>query len=341
MPAPKRKPAPGVIARLEAEPHRFRFVQLLNVLLCQLRRQGVSYDAAFGDVIRFRNSLSLSFAPSEVQAFEVERRAAGVEDVKKIRITPAFIGLLGAAGTLPLHDTERLAAQYFLDRDASQHELIDVFSNRMVGLFYEAWGKYRVEHGISTRGQDRLLPMLMALAGQGRSGAPGPRLQEIAAYYAGVVRTRPVSAASIEGVLADYFCLPIRLEPFVGCWDQIPQDRRSTLGCAPVLGNGATLGTRLWRHDLRARLHIGPLNESQLAQFLPGGSARLALTEMMALFAVAMLGYETRLILSPPCVKRLTLTTRTEPRQLGWSSFLTGTPGVTRHPEIRSMLRVN
>lgn len=341
MPASKRKPKPGVIGWLEEEPHRFRFVQLLNVLLCQLRRQGVSYDAAFGDVIRFRNSLSLSFAPSEVQAFEVERKAAGVEEVKKIRITPAFIGLLGAAGTLPLHDTERLAAQYFSDRDASQHELIDVFSNRMIGLFYEAWGKYRVEHGISVRGHDRLLPMLMALAGQRRSAPPSPRLHDVAAYYAGVLRTRPVSAASIERVLADYFGLPIRLEPFVGCWDQIPPNRRSTLALAPVLGKGATLGTRLWRHDLRARLHIGPLNESQLAQFLPGGGARTALTEMMALFAVPMLGYEVRLILSPSCVKRLTLTTKAEPRRLGWNSFLTGTPGVTRYPEIRSMLRIN
>jgi type VI secretion system protein ImpH len=359
MPTTKRKHEPDVIARLLDEPHRFRFAQLLNILLRLLRRQGVSYGNAFREVLRFRNSSSLAFPASEVQALEVEPKGSltkqdAVRDthsgaVGKIRITPAFIGLLGACGTLPLHDAERIAARRSLDGDTSQHELIDVFSNRIIGLSYEAWGKYRVEHGMDIRGHDALLPMLMALAGARKPGSgwrPAGKnacpKDETAAYYSGLLRTRPVSAGTVERVLSEYFGVTIQLEQFVGCWDMIPESRRSTLGTAtPILGLGAALGTRQWRHDLRARLHIGPLDEARVLDFLPGGHALGALEETVRLFAVPMVRYEVRLKLSAQCIKRMTLTTRMKPRRLGWNTFLTGTPGVAHRPEVGSILRLD
>jgi type VI secretion system protein ImpH len=347
-----------VIAQLLGEPHRFQFAQLVNILLRLLRRQGISYDDAFRNVLRFGNSLSLAFPASEVQALELEpeapmasqdaERAMHGGALKKIRITPAFIGLLGAAGTLPLHDTERLAARLSLGGDASQHELIDVFSNRLIALFYEAWGKYRVEHGMNVQEHDRLLPMLTALAGvrpgdgaPGQNGAGTRANDEMAAYYAGLLGTRPVTAGTVERVLSDHFGVPIRLEKFVGGWHPIPENRRSTLGTAqPILGNGLALGARLWRHDLRARLHVGPLDEAQVSAFLPGGRALSAMEEMVKLFAVPLLRYEIRLLLSPACIKRMTLTPRTEPRRLGWNTFLTATAGAAQRPEVDLLLRL-
>lgn len=354
MPATQRQPETVVIARLLAQPQRFKFTQVINLVLAALRQRGVSYDTAFRDVIRFSNSVSLSFPASEVEALALEGNGAshGPHDkaalnaIHQIRITPAFIGLLSSAGALPLHDSERLAEQQHQQRDASQHALIDVFSNRINGLFYDSWGKYRVEHGLQVRGRDSLLPMLMALAGRGTGPALRPaaptRAGMAAAYYAGVVRTRPVSAAVIERVLSDHFAIAMRLEQFVGCWDEIPANRRSTFGRhAPVLGSSAVLGTRQWRHDMHARLHIGPLDERRLAQFLAGGSARAALVAMMAMFAVPMLVWEVRLLLAPPCVKRLTLTSGTAARRLGWTSFLTGTDGLTNSPAVASLLRLD
>jgi type VI secretion system protein ImpH len=353
MQATKRKHESSVIGLLLGEPHRFEFAQLLNLLLRDLRRQGIPYERAFREVLSFRNSLSLSFPASEVQALEVEPKtkealgAMRAGQVKRIRITPAFIGLLGASGTLPLHDTERIAARKAHDGDASQSELLDVLSNRLIGLFYEAWGKYRVEHGLDVCGQDLLLPILTSLSGarsrppRGGEQPAGRVRQETTAYFAGLLRTRPVSASTVEQVLTAYFNVPIRLEQFVGCWDPIPENRRSTLGITmPTLGYGAVLGVRLWRHDLSARLHIGPLDEAQAQGFLPGGVSLAALEEMASLFAVPMLRYEVRLLLAPPCVKRLTLSTRTAPRQLGWNTFLTGTPGTASRPDIRSALRL-
>ena len=331
MQSTQRQRTFGLVDRMEEEPWRFEFTQLITLLLRRLRSEGVSCDRAFRDVLRFHNSLALGFPASEVCDVSVE--ASHVGDIGKIHVTPAFIGLLGASGTLPLHDTERIAMRHAVDRDASEHALIDVFSNRVIGLFFDAWGKYRVEHAIAAEGRDRLLPLLTALAG----GRPRSN-DKTRAYYAALLRTRPVAAGTIAQILSHHFGVPIALEQFVGAWDPIPVNRRSTLGSsAPVLGCGAALGVRLWRHDLRARLRIGPQDEEQLAAFLPGGRALDALAGMMRQFAVPMVRFEVLRLLTPACVKRMRLCTA-DRKQLGWNTFLTGTPGVTQRPQIASLL---
>src|SRR5206468_7857595 len=109
-----------------------------NILVRMLRQQGIPYTQAFSRVLRFRNSLSLAFPASEIESMQVEAADGG--GMPRIHITPAFIGLLGASGTLPLHDTER-AARANLGADESWKPFVDLFSNRAVGLFYESWAK--------------------------------------------------------------------------------------------------------------------------------------------------------------------------------------------------------
>jgi len=98
----KRQHAAGMIEHLRAAPQRYRFAQLLNILVRMLRQQGIPYDQAFGRVLRFRNSLSLAFPASEIESMQVEPDAAA--GAPRIHITPAFIGLLGASGALPLNE---------------------------------------------------------------------------------------------------------------------------------------------------------------------------------------------------------------------------------------------
>lgn len=337
MQTSKRQHAALMIEPLLAAPYRYRFAQLLNVLVRMLRQQGIPYAQAFREVLRFRNSVSLAFPASEIESLQVESGHAG--GTPRIHVTAAFTGLLGASGTLPLHDTERAAV------NDSWKPFIDLFSNRAVGLFYEAWGKYRVEHGLDTRARDDLRPRLIALAGlRSTSFGPGRSFEairpEIAAFYAGLLRTRPVAASTVERVLGDYFGVPVRLEEFVGAWDPIPERIRSTLGVTdPTLGFGAALGTRAWRNDLRVRLHIGPLDEEQAKTFLPQGRAHAALKEMVGLFAVPSIQYEVRLLLDKPCLKPLTLKTKGQDRRrLGWNSFLTSVEGKASRPDISLLL---
>jgi type VI secretion system protein ImpH len=340
-----------MIERLLAAPYRYQFAQLLNILVRMLRQQGIPYDHAFGQVLRFRNSLSLAFPASEVESLQVEPADADTGTSKsgspRIHITPAFIGLLGASGTLPLHDTERATAKASLGADESWKPFIDLFSNRAVGLFYGAWGKYRVEHGLNTRAQDDLLPLLSALGGL-RPSSFGPARpyasipSEAAGFYAGLLRTRPIAASTVERVLSEYFGVPVHLEEFVGAWDPIPERMRSTLGVTdPTIGFGAALGARVWRNDLRVRLHVGPLDEEMAQAFLPHGRSHAALKEMVSLFAVPSVQYEIRLLLDKPCLKQLTLATKGPDRKrLGLNSFLTITAGKASRPDIRSVLRL-
>lgn len=350
MQTAQRQHVPVMIQRLLAEPHRYRFTQLLNLLVQMLRQQGIPYHQAFHQVLRFRNSLSLAFPASEIESMHIEPPDAtgmSTSSHPRIHITPAFIGLLGAHGALPLHDTERASARAHLDADESWKPFIDLFSNRVIGLFYEAWGKYRVEHGLTTRAQDGLLPLLGALAGL-RPGSFGPAKPypsipaEAAGFYAGLLRTRPITASTVERVLGEYFDVPVRLEEFVGAWDPVPAKLRSTLGRThPALGFGAVLGTRLWRNDLRVRLHIGPLDEETATAFLPHGASYAALQDMVRLFAVPSMQYEIRLLLDRPCLKPLTLATKgPEPKRLGLNAFLTVQSGKASRADIRSILRL-
>jgi type VI secretion system protein ImpH len=350
MQTTKRQHAALMIERLLAAPYRYQFAQLLNILVRMLRQQGIPYHQAFGQVLRFRNSLSLAFPASEVESLQVEPDdAAGTPrpGSPRIVVTPAFIGLLGASGTLPLHDTERASARASLGADESWKPFIDLFSNRVVGLFYETWGKYRVEHGLNTRAQDDLLPLLSALGGL-RPSSFGPAKPyasipaEVAGFYAGLLRTRPIAGSTVERVLSEYFGVPVRLEEFVGAWDPLPARMRSTLGVTdPTLGFGAALGVRLWRNDLRVRLHIGPVDEEMAKAFLPHGRSHAALREMVGLFAVPSMQYEVRLLLDEPCLKPLSLATRGPDRKrLGMNSFLTVMAGKASRPDIRSVLRL-
>jgi type VI secretion system protein ImpH len=345
MQTTKRQHGAVLIEPLLAAPYRYQFAQLLNILVRMLRQQGVPYNQAFGQVLRFRNSLSLAFPASEIESLQVEAADGG--NTQRIHITPTFIGLLGASGTLPLHDSERAAAKASLGADESWKPFMDLFSNRVVGLFYEAWGKYRVEQSLNTRARDGLLPLLSALGGL-RPDSFGPDRAyasvpaEVAGFYAGLLRTRPIAAATVERVLSEYFGVPVRVEEFVGAWDSLPVKMRSTLGVTePTLGFGAALGTRTWRNDMRVRLHIGPLDEEMAKAFLPRGRSHAALKEMVGLFAVPSVQYEIRLLLAKPCLKPLTLATKgPDRRRLGLNSFLTVSAGKASRADIRSVLRL-
>ena len=340
MQTKKRTAESGVIRHLLAEPYRYQFVQAVRILLCWLRQQNVSHAQAFGQVLRFRNSLSLSFPASEI-----ERLAR--DEHEQLTLVPAFMRFLGASGTLPLHHSQRIAAYRLSSKDAGVSAFLDIFSHRMVALYYQACEKYRLESMLQTQAKDEQLLLLSALAGVQRdalpsSGEAGAVTQDVAAWYAGLLRCRPVSAQAVGRVLAEYCGVPVTLQQFVGGWDYLEKNRRSLLGSVNfTLARGATLGLRLWRHDMRVCLHIGPLDPASLQRFLPRSTGAAALAKMLALFGVPDLQYEVRLILSPPCITPLLLSANpSERRRLGWTTFLQTAQGKSGGAEVRYLLQL-
>lgn len=342
MQAPQRRFEPAVIERLFAQPHRFQYFQAVRLLELWLKRHGRVGAGAVAGYVRFENSTRLSFPASELEAIRAEPRectpgrdGAGAADsgatLKYVRITPAFMGLLGGSGALPAHYTERIAGQVLHEKDEGPRAFLDTFSNRSLALFYEAWRKYRLELKYQVDGHDGFLPLLLSLAGLGphslrrrfADDAHGALLDESMGYFAATMRHKPASAVQIARVLAEYFGVAVKAEQFVGCWYDVPEDQQSRLGTsAAALGAGAMAGSRIWQRDLRMRLVLGPLRRSRFDAFLPGGKAARALSSMLSMMTGVSIEYEIALVLCADDVQGSTLGGTDGTKRLGWDSFL-------------------
>jgi type VI secretion system protein ImpH len=339
MAGARRRFQPSVIERLFAQPYRFQFFQAVRMLELWLKRNGVPQEGALANFLRFQNSTSLNFPASEIEALQPEPRhlprdaraladALKRSELKYIRITPAFMGLLGPSGTLPAHYTERIAAHALYEKDDGPRAFLDTFSNRALALFYEAWRKYRLELKYQIGGKDQFLPLLLSLAGLGQPSltgrlADGGVLDESIGYFASALRHRPASAASIARVLSEYFGQEFKLTQFVGAWYDVPQAQQTSLGSTnATLGSSAMVGARVWQRHLRLGLRIGPLARSQFDSFLPGGKAAKALTQMLTMFTGLCLEYDVALVLRAADVQGTTLAPERANGRLGWDSYL-------------------
>jgi len=172
-----RREDKNLVQQLLDEPFRFEFSQAVSILLRWFDAHGISRDKALTEYLRFDNSLSLSFAASEierlqaigdgdsvVQSAEALSIALARQGSLQIHITPAFMGLLGAQGALPFHYTERVSRYQLDHKDEGPRAFLDMFANRTLGLWYEAWCKHRVECAVNGEG-DTFLPLLTALTG--------------------------------------------------------------------------------------------------------------------------------------------------------------------------------
>jgi type VI secretion system protein ImpH len=320
-----------LIARLLAEPQRFEFVQAVHLLLLALGERGIPERRALAHHLRFANSLALGFPPSQLEA--------AVREGDGYRLTPGFMGLLGAHGALPLLVTERILALPPGAPEAhAARAFLDMFSTRMVALWYRAWQKYRVEHLVA-RPRDAYVTMLLALAGVpaggafARDGVPDTAL----AAFAGLLRGRPVSAAVLGRVLAGHFGVPVRVQEGVGHWDRLAPFEQSALGDYAHLGRTAMLGARSWRPDLRVRVRIGPLDRARYDHFLPGAAGARSLRTLLQLFAVPTLAYDIVLVLRQADLGPVQLDA--SGRRLGLDSYLLSAPAAADRADLCYELR--
>ena len=351
MYATKRRFEPAVIERLFEEPYRFEYFQAVRMLELWLKRHGTAQQGLVANFLRFQNSTSLSFPASQLEAIKTEPKnlpsdprslgeALKSHTLKYIRVTPAFMGLLGGNGALPLHYTERIAAHVMYEKDEGPRAFLDTFSNRSLALFYEAWRKYRLELKYQLDGKDTFLPLLLSLAGLGNDSLRkrltdddgGGVLDESIGYFAASMRHRPASAVQISRVLGEYFGQPVKAVQFIGCWYDVPPSQQTMLGgLNATLGAGAMSGSRVWQRDLRMRLEIGPLDRQSFDAFLPGGKAARALKSMLTMFTGVTIEYEIQLVLRAADVQGASLAEQRSGGRLGWDSFLvTGAQTVDR-----------
>lgn len=355
MRAPDRKPSLAVIDELFRQPHRFEFFQAVRLLERWFAsRPGAEENDLMARRLQFRNSMSMSFAPSEIEQFKPIRMGSAQPEspdgfrregngrlevagdpaqIERLEITPAFMSLLGAQGCLPIFYTELFQRREQRLRDDSARAFLDMFLHRSTAMFYQAWRKHRLGVRYETNRRNEFLPQVLALAGVGQrplrdrlQAAQGGVSDELLAFVSGLLQQRTVSAASLQQLLSLYFRVPLQVTQFVGRWFVLPQAHQTRLGMgSAVLGTSALAGERVWQRDLRVGLQFGPLTLAHYRRFLPGSPAARALRELVSLMTGVGLEYQVRLQLRAADVRPIQLGAQHGAR-LGWESFLVSGP---------------
>jgi type VI secretion system protein ImpH len=143
----------SVAARLFVEPQQFNFFQAVRVLERLFPSTvPVGFDGPSGrETVRFRSHVSLIFPPCQIwdlRPAESGRTVPGmtVPEMTVPEMTVTFFGMAGPSGIMPRHYTDLLMR---IQRDAKHDEKFalrdwfDLFTHRMLSLFYRAWEKYR------------------------------------------------------------------------------------------------------------------------------------------------------------------------------------------------------
>ncbi len=328
MAAPSGRADPPLERSLFEDGHRFDFFQAVRLLeRLYPHRQPVGREAApAAETVRFHAQVSLGFPPSAVH--DIDRDTAGGQP----QMTVAFIGMTGPLGVLPRHYTEMLV-EGARKKDPTLRDFLDLFNHRVVSFFYRAWEKYRFamayERTLSREaGDDRFSRYLFDLFGMGTEGLRGRLTVDDRALllYAGLLAQAPRSASALQGLLSDYFGVPVTVEQFRGQWLPIAESERSVLGPRGrnnVLGVNTVAGRWYWDQQADFSVRVGPLSYAAYGDFLPTGRAFGPLVQLTRFYAGQAFNFDIQLVLEAAEVPRCGLGSHDDgATRLGWSTWL-------------------
>jgi type VI secretion system protein ImpH len=314
--------------KLFAEPERFQFFQAVRLLERLFPAQSaVGRDPLpENEAVRFRSHVMLNFPPSEIHSLEeLEDEEA---NRKRAEMYVNFMGMAGITGVLPIYYSELI-----VDRerygDTALWAFLDIFSHRSVSLFFRAWEKYRFPVAYE-RGNDDFTAFLFDFVGLGTQALRG-KLDiddESLLPYGGLIIQRPHSASALKQVLSDYFGVDVEIEQFSGQWIDLDDESITRLGHRnSTLGTNTVIGTRVWDHQSKFRVVMGPLKFKEYADFLPNGTGNKPLRSLTRFMAGDEFDFDIQLKLKKNEVPGCVLTTRAQRRpMLGWTSFLKTKP---------------
>lgn len=345
MSAAKRSTNPSLIDTLNEHPYRFEFFQTIRLLERHFQNLGVCSEIV-GELVHFRNSLSLSFPSGEIEKLDHHDASLHQKNaysnqlhntfptLATYEITPSFFGLTGLVGALPSYYTERIIEREVIYRDYAARAFLDMFTNRMLTLFYQAWKKYRLPILHEQNKQNLFIHKILSLVGcdhssvrQSLDNHHQSLMEDSIAYYAGVTRHRPTSTLNIQNLLADYFKVSLKILQLIGHWCSIPPEQQTILsGKFAELGVSSFCGAKIWQRQTRIRILIGPLTKRDFLAFLPYGKTAKVLSKWLSLTLGACFEYEVYLILKKEEIFQAKLGDTINPARLGWDVFLLSIP---------------
>nr|WP_321981924.1 type VI secretion system baseplate subunit TssG [uncultured Cohaesibacter sp.] len=300
---------------LEGSPqkhHLFQALRLIEAVHEANPRLGRSHRPS-QDPVRLGQEPELAFPTSTIANFKKE---AGK---KHSRLSQHAFGLFGPNGALPLHLTE-----YARDRLRNQHDptvvaFADMFHHRMISLFYRAWTTGEPSPSFDRIDDDPFGEKLDAIAGiAGDAFTCRDAMPDLARrHFAGLLAASPHNEAGLVAILKSFFGVLISIESFVGSWLHLEPDDRGRLGGA-CLGQGASLGEKVWSREGNFRIRIGPLNLEDYQRLLPGGKSIKRLSAIVRSYAGDTLEWDVNLILKEEEVPKAVLGSNCTLGQIGW-----------------------
>ncbi len=310
------------------EPYKFDFFQAVRLLekIFPDKKPVGGEAMPHEEIIRFRSRPSLGFPPSQIHKFE--KSFDEHTEQEKIELFINFMGMLGANGAMPVHYTE-LAMSRIRYGDTTMWAFMDIFTHRVVSMFFRAWEKYRFPISYE-RGNDDFTEYLFNFIGMGTNGLRGRMAieDETLLPYGGLITQKPHSATSLAQILSDYFRINAKVKQFFGQWIDLDKESITKLSQAnSSLGIDAIIGTRIWDQQSKFRLVLGALTYKQFRAFLPNGTAHKPLKSIIRFMIGLEFDFDIQLVLQAKQVPSTILTTRAKRRpMLGWTSWLKSKP---------------
>jgi type VI secretion system protein ImpH len=327
------------------EPYRYDFYQTLRRLEC-LYWDKPRWGAALRPVdepVRLGQDPDLSFAPAPLASLEFGKDGAPP------RLQVRLFGLLGPNGPLPIHLTEYARHRLRQAGDPTLSRFLDLFHHRFLALLYRAWAQAQPHVNRDRAGDDHYLTYVGTFIGLAptsvRNRDTVPDLAKL--FHVGTLVRQVRDADGLAAIIRQFFRVPARLEEFVGHWLYLaPRDRTYLRGAdRKSLGVTAVLGARVWDHQSKFRIHLGPLTLKQYEAFLPAtrgasdgarprGTQLRKLVDWVRFYLCLELDWDVRLHLLRTEVPLLKLGKK---GQLGWTTWL----GTRRSPSDAGDLHLN
>lgn len=342
MASPRRRPHSSVKADIFERPQAYDLFQAVRIVEAiaaeEAKTAGLEPPDPVGRGVEpskapvaIRAAVPLGFAAAEVSTVTRPRTGG------PIQLTQTVVGLTGPSGVLP-HAFSELVHVSVRDRNPGLREFLDLFNNRLAGLLYDAWAKYRVavEHDragrvATPRKIDAALKAVVGIGGpalSGRTQAP----DATAVFFGGLLGRVARSAAAVERILSGMLGHPVRVGQFDGEWLPIDVADMTRLpnAAAPAgtycrLGEDTVIGERTFDIQSSVMLHVGPLHYAAFRSLLPDGSRAGMLVDLAAIALGPDKAFRVRLALLPDEVPALRLTDepdRAGASRLGWNTWL-------------------
>lgn len=309
---------------LEEAPYQYDFFKALR------RLEGLYPDAPRlgkakrprDEPIRLGQEPSLAFAPATLSYFKQGEK--GIPP----RLGTHFFGVFGPNGPLPTHLTEYAQSRMNNHNDATFVRFMDIFHHRMLSLFYRARASAEPTYQFD-RSDDKGFNLYVgSLIGLGMDGLQKRDAVSDHAklYYAGQLVGKSRHKEGLNGIISDFFKLPVTIQDFIGEWLLLPVESRCQLGKSKqtcLLGRNTVLGSRVWERQTKFRIVMGPLDFDTYLGLLPGRDSLSRLTALVRNYIGDELDWDLKLVLKKKDVPGLCLDKKKGfSAQLGWTTWL-------------------